>query len=108
MQRGSRPPATLTRDRGTAPSLGIQHGGVPYHSKRGEVLFHKGDLSIVMDHEGFIDKYIGDAVDGAFGAPLEITSTRSRAIEWSVISLSAAAAGGPASHKFGVEGDLCL
>ena len=26
---------------------------------------------IVMDHEGFIDKYIGDAIDGVFGAPLD-------------------------------------
>ena len=24
---------------------------------------------IVMDHEGFIDKYVGDAIDGVFGAP---------------------------------------
>jgi adenylate cyclase len=26
---------------------------------------------IVMNHEGFIDKYIGDAIDGVFGAPLD-------------------------------------
>ncbi len=26
---------------------------------------------IVMDHEGFIDKYIGDAIDGVFGAPAD-------------------------------------
>lgn len=26
---------------------------------------------IVMDHEGFIDKYIGDAIDGVFGAPVD-------------------------------------
>ena len=26
---------------------------------------------IVMDNEGFIDKYIGDAIDGVFGAPLD-------------------------------------
>jgi len=24
---------------------------------------------IVMDHQGFIDKYVGDAIDGVFGAP---------------------------------------
>ena len=26
---------------------------------------------IVMDHEGFIDKYIGDGIDGVFGAPAD-------------------------------------
>ncbi|NJO33730.1 MAG: adenylate/guanylate cyclase domain-containing protein [Rhodospirillales bacterium] len=26
---------------------------------------------IVMDHEGFVDKYIGDAIDGVFGAPAD-------------------------------------
>lgn len=26
---------------------------------------------IVMDHDGFIDKYIGDAIDGVFGAPAD-------------------------------------
>jgi adenylate cyclase len=26
---------------------------------------------IVMEHEGFIDKYIGDAIDGVFGAPAD-------------------------------------
>jgi adenylate cyclase len=26
---------------------------------------------IVMGHEGFVDKYIGDAIDGVFGAPLD-------------------------------------
>jgi adenylate cyclase len=26
---------------------------------------------IIMDHDGFIDKYIGDAIDGVFGAPAD-------------------------------------
>jgi len=27
--------------------------------------------SIIMEHGGFVDKYIGDAIDGVFGAPLD-------------------------------------
>jgi adenylate cyclase len=42
--------------------------------------------NIVMDHKGFIDKYIGDAIDGVFGAPADDPEHALHAVKAALVS----------------------
>lgn len=52
---------------------------------------------IVMSHEGFIDKYIGDAIDGVFGAPADDS-------EHALHAVKAALASRDKLHKMNMAG----